>query len=197
MTSESSPRIPYAARERRAKGAAALRASLVAAALSLAACATSPPAEDVREYLDEQTAATVTVGLRPMVFALERPNLAVHARDYLTLVPVDVNRAGAHQRYFYGYLWSTIDKQRVGEPEQQALRFELVADGRRVPLTPVAGKPRDLGLGEAPLPPPSATAVPLMSATTREVQEFVAVAQEIVAVAVYQEGSERFALWAR
>jgi hypothetical protein len=132
-----------------------------------------------------------------MVFALERPNLAVHARDYLTLVPVDVNRAGAHARYFYGYLWSTIDKQRLGEAEQPALRFELVADGRRVPLTPVAGKPRDLGLGEAPLLPPSATAVLLISATSREVQEFVAVAQEIVAVAVYQDGSERFALWTR
>jgi len=164
----------------------------------VAGCAATPaPDEGPREYLDETTAATVTVGGRPLVFALERPELAVHARDYLTLVPIDVNRSGSHAQYFYAYVWSTIDKRGVGEGSGTATRFELVADGRRIPLAPVPGKARDLGLGEAPLAPPAASAEVLVSATSREVQDFVAGAAEVVAVAVRDGVSERFALWTR
>ena len=71
------------------------------------------PSDGEREYLDEKTAATVTVCGAALVFARERPELAVHARDYLTLVPVDVNRAGHARQYFYGYAWSTVDKRRL------------------------------------------------------------------------------------
>ncbi len=161
-------------------------------------CAAAPPADDAsREYLDEETAATITVGGRPLVFARERPELAVHARDYLTLVPVDVNRAGTHAQYFYGYVWSTIDKRGVEAGGQAPARFELIADGRRIPLVPLSGEPRSLGLGEAPLPPPAASAQVLVSATTREVQRFVRDAAEIVAVAFRDGAAEPFPLWAR
>jgi hypothetical protein len=171
--------------------------ALGTAAVFTAGCAAAPAPDSTREYLDEQTAATVTVGPRPLVFALERPDLAVHARDYLTLVPIDVNQAGSHVQYFYGYVWSTIDKRRAGESDRVSPRFELIADGRRIPLAPVAGKPRDIGLGEPPLPPPAASAEILVSLTTREVQAFVANADVVVAVARRGDASERFALWDR
>ena len=167
-------------------------------ALFVAGCAATPAPDDgPREYLDETTAATVTVGGRRMVFALERPELAVHARDYLTLVPIDVNRAGSHAQYFYGYVWSTIDKRGVGKGSDTAARFELVADGRRIPLNPVSGSARDLGLAEAPLEPPAASAQVLVSATSREAQDFVSGAAEVVVVAVHDGVADRFALWAR
>lgn len=167
-------------------------------AVMIAGCASGRPADDVqREYLDEQTAATVTVGGRPMVFARERTELAVHARDYLTLVPVDVNRSGTHAQYFYGYVWSTIDKRGVEDGGDRPASFELIADGRRIPLVPLSDEPRSLGLGEAPLPPPAASARVLVSATSREVQEFLLRAHEVVAVAVRDGAAEPFALWAR
>lgn len=171
--------------------------ALGTAAILAAGCAATPAPDSAREYLDEQTAATVTVGSRPLVFALERPDLAVHARDYLTLVPVDINRAGTHAQYFYGYVWSTIDKRRAGEGDRGWPRFELIADGRRIPLVPIAGTPRGIGLGEPPLPSPTASAAVLVAPTTREVQEFVARADVVVAVAHREDASERFALWNR
>lgn len=177
---------------------AATACIVVTAVMAAAAgCVATTPREEVREYLDGQTAATVTVLGRPMVFAMERPQLAVHARDYLTLVPIDVNRAGAHKRYYYGYAWSTIDKRALGDDEAPPVRYELVADGRRISLVPLSGQPRDLGLGEEPLPPPNASALRMIAATTGEAQEFVATAQDIVAVAVREGGGDRFALWAR
>lgn len=161
----------------------------------LAGCAAAPT-DGAREYLDEHTAATVTVGGSAMVFARERPELAVHARDYLTLVPIDVNRAGTHAQYFYAYVWSTIDK-RGADDFARRVRFELLADGRRIPLAPVPGKPRDLGIGASPLPAPARSARVLLSATTREAQDFVATAEEIVAIAVLDEAAEPFSLWTR
>ncbi len=177
--------------------ARACRLGGIAAVLLAAGCATPDSASGEHEYLDEFTAATITVGSPTLVFARERPELAVHARDYLTLVPVDVNRAGTHSQYFYGYVWSTLDKRGLAEEATAARRFDLVADGRRIPLTPVAGELRDLGLGEPPLPSPARSAQVLVAPTSREVQSFVAGASELRAVATHEGGAERFELWGR
>lgn len=167
----------------------------VLAAVLLAGCAALPTARP-RIYLDERTSATVTVGGPIMVFARERPELAVYARDYLTLVPIDVNRSGTHVQYFYGYAWSTIDKRGV-EDSVAVPRFELLADGRRIPLLPVPGHPSDLGIGDPPLPVPARSAQALLSVTTTGVQDFVARADQIVAIALRDDAAEPFALWSR
>jgi hypothetical protein len=167
------------------------------AALFSAGCATIVPTGGEREYLDDQTAATVTVREPALVFARERPELAVNARDYLTLVPVDVNRSGTHVQYYFGYVWSTIDKRRVGGIRTDAPRFELIADGRRIQLEPYPGEPRTLGLGEAPLPRPARSAQVLVSQVSRDTQEFVEQATELRAVAMNDGVSERFELWSR
>ena len=78
-----------------------------------------------------------------------------------------------------------------------APRFELLADGRRIPLSPVPENPRDLGIGVPPLPAPNRSAQVLLSVTTRAVQDFVAQADEIVAIALRDGAAEPFALWGR
>ena len=122
--------------------------------LVLGGCASRPPG-DARQYLDEVSAATVTVAPGSLVFARERPELAVHARDYITLVPLDVNRAGKHSLYFYVYVWSTIDKRGLPANEAVAGQIELVADGKQIPLTASKSTPRELGLAEPPVRAPS------------------------------------------
>lgn len=166
------------------------------AATLLAGCTASAPVAE-REYLDEATAATVTVGTPVLVFARERPELAVHARDYLTLVPVDVNRAGTHAQYFVGYAWSTIDKRSVAGGAASQPRFELVADGRRIALEPHPGSLHELGLGEVPVPAPARAAALLIAPATREQQQYVADATELRAVLLRDGASERFELWSR
>jgi hypothetical protein len=167
------------------------------ASLLAAGCAATPPEAGEREYLDAETAATVTVGTRAIVFARERPELAVNARDYLTLVPVDVNRSGRHEQYFFGYAWSTIDKRGVPGEADAPPRFDLIADGRLVALVPAADDRRDLGLGELPLSPPAHSAHLVVAPTTRETLEFVARAEEVLAVADLGGASVRYELWER
>jgi hypothetical protein len=75
---------------------------IVPMCFSLAAC-TATKVETV-EYLDEVSAATVSAVGTPLVFARARPELAAHARDYVHLVAVDVNRAGRHDQWVLVYL---------------------------------------------------------------------------------------------
>jgi len=168
---------------------------LVAAIVALAAgaCA-SPPSDGPRQYLDEKSAATVTVAREALVFSRDRPELAVHARDYLTLVPVDVNRMGTHAVYFYGYAWSTIDKRAAGRQDGIA-NFEIIADGKRIPLVPVNATPRELGLVEPPLRAPSASARLLVVRTDRETLALVANARELAASESIDGLSEPYVLW--
>ena len=70
----------------------AARAVILAVALS--ACTTLPGTADPEEYLDPETAATISIVGKPLVFAHERPERAAHMRDYVTLAAAAVNRSG-------------------------------------------------------------------------------------------------------
>lgn len=172
-----------------------LRKLAVAAMALVAGACASPPSEGTRQYLDEKSAATVTVAREALVFSRDRPELAVHARDYLTLVPIDVNRMGTHAVYFYGYAWSTIDKRGSDYSADGIANFEIVADGRRIPLVPVSATARELGLAEPPLRAPSSSARLLIVRTDRETLALVANAGELGATETIDGLSEPYVLW--
>ncbi len=174
-----------------------LRDCIVAIVVLSAGGCVSPSQEGTREYLDETTAVTVTVASGELVFARERPDLAVHARDYLTLVPIDVNRAGTHRQYFYGFVWSTIDKRGSRADDAPSGRFEIVADDRLIPLVPVIAPPRQLGLAEPPVRAPSRSARLVVAETDHETLGFLATASSIRAI-LHENGlDESYELWTR
>jgi len=180
---------------RRPRVALTRRATALAATLSVAllaqGCATQET-QGTREYLDEHTAATITVASKNLVFARGRPEYAVNARDYLTLVPVDVNRAGKHALYFYCYAWSTVDKRGTVESPGQ---FELVADGRQISLAPAATRPHDLGFGELPITAPARAYLTIVVPTTRETLQFLTRSQQVFALRTRDGLNERFDVW--
>ena len=75
----------------------------------LIGCALTPDPQSPREYLDQTTAATVIIVARPMVFAHEKPELAVHMRDYVTLAAATIDRSGKTDYVVIAYFWSTFD----------------------------------------------------------------------------------------
>jgi hypothetical protein len=171
------------------------RMPLLAAALSLAllaqGCATQET-QGTREYLDEHTAATVTVVSKNLVFARARPEFAVNARDYLTIVPVDVNRGGKHALYLYCYGWSTVDKRGAVESPGE---FQLVADGRQISLAPAAKTPHDLGFGELPITAPAHAYLTIVVPTMRETLLFLESSKDIFALRTRDGLNERFDIW--
>lgn len=148
----------------------------------------------VREYVDDVTAVSVTVASDPLVFARERRDLAVNARDYLTLAPLEINRTGRRSYFWFAYLWSTIDRrgQPLLGPEEKLV---LIADGRPIVLES-DGKPvREHGLAQLPISAPVRTATPLLFSATLETLGYVAAADDVSVKQIQEGGSESFVLW--
>ena len=167
MTSKAAPTRRAVAR------LAPLRTAALALAAMVAGCASGPGA-GTREYLDEHSAATVTVVQPGITFARDRTDLAVHARDYFTIVPVDVNRMGTHEKYFYCMDWSTIDKRATQPAAPGGRHYQLVADGRAIPLEPTAKSLRELGVVERPVEHQSDATAVLLVPIDKDVITYVA-----------------------
>jgi len=149
----------------------------------------------VREYIDEETAVSVVVATVPLVFARERTDLAVNARDYLALVPLETNRAGARRLYWCGYLWSTIDRRSAAPLLAPGDSLVLIADGRPISLQADARTLREHGIAQAPLRAPTRGAMPVLFAADAEIIGYVARATRLHVLLVQGSVSETFATW--
>lgn len=149
----------------------------------------------VREYLDEKTAATVTVTDSSFVFARERTDLAVNARDYLSLAAIEVNRVGQRAYFWSGYVWSTIDRRDRAPVFDPKATLVLLADGRPIPLTADGRSSREVGIGRAPTPVPARSATAVLFATDPETLAFVSQASELSVLLVREGASESLTLW--
>jgi hypothetical protein len=169
----------------------ALLAAAIFAVMVTTGCA-SRQATGPREYLDEHTAATITVAGENMVFAYDRPELGVNARDYVTLTAVDVNTSGRHALHIVGFAWSTLDKRAVSEGDS---RYEIVADDRTLALQAMPEGFRAIGLNEPPIPVPSRAAVPLAAPLTRDQLQFLRDTPDVRVLRTRSGVMERFELW--
>src|SRR5262245_6154305 len=83
-------------------GGRAMRTLVITGLLTtLLGCAATPSTAP-REYVDEQTAATITVAADPLVFAQDATAIG---RDFLNIYAIDVNRMGHHQQYLAVMQW--------------------------------------------------------------------------------------------
>jgi hypothetical protein len=151
--------------------------------------------EALREYVDEVTAVSITVSLDSLVFARERTDLAVNARDYITLAPLQINRTGRRAYFWTGYVWSTIDRRGNEAVVAADEQLVLIADGRPIALRQASASLRDQGVGQPPTPIPVRTARPVLFEAQPDQLAYVAHARELRVAVVRDAGSESFALW--
>jgi hypothetical protein len=107
----------------------------------LSACAATPKV-DPRQYLDEETAATITAVPEPWIFHREgtTPQL-----DFIHLYAIDVNRMGEHRQYLVVVKhWPAPDF--ASEPIPA---LEVSAQGQQVRLNAVQASARELGIGQS------------------------------------------------
>jgi hypothetical protein len=149
----------------------------------------------VRSYLDQTTAATITVAVQTFVFARERTDLAVNARDYISLVPIEVNRSGQRAYYWFGYAWSTIDRRDQNPIVTASDELVLVADGRPIRLQRATTPSRELGLATPPTPSPARAAVAVLCPTDAEILNYVGAAAELHVQLIRDGQGEDFLPW--
>jgi hypothetical protein len=146
----------------------------------------------VRQYLDRSTAATVTAMDRPLVFAHERASLAANARDYMSLVAIDVNRGGNHRLYWFCFVWTTIDDGGQLAAEAPNAEWLLLADARPIALRRASATPRDLGIGETPVDRPVRNATAVVFETDAEVLGYLTAANQL---SLRRADGTDYALW--
>jgi len=168
-----------------------MRSLLVLIALFASSCTASQPA---REYVDADTAATISVANRSWVFARERSDLAVHAQDYITVTPVQINRNGVRVLYLYCQPWSTIDRRDNTAVVPPNVKLALQADDRRVELPTQVTDIRKLGFGSAPVAAPNNSAEIRVQAIDVDLLRFIVSAAQL-RIALSGDSTEYFLLW--
>jgi hypothetical protein len=121
-----------------------IRLSPLLAMTLLTACGGIPrhdPAAEAHEIFDEQSGNTLLAAAKPIVFARDRSDVAAHARDYATLVVVEVDHSGEYREYLLSYRWSTVDPRMSPLPDPQAGEIKILADGRVIDLLPLERPP--------------------------------------------------------
>jgi hypothetical protein len=125
--------------------------SIVLVSVMLSGCVT--PTVTPRHYLDEETAATITLVAEPWIFTGGQVTFSSKDRDYLNLFAVDINRMGTHRQYLAA-LVSTPPL--LSDPSQ--LILELQGGGQTISLRPTMDDMRKLGFSKPLAPAYSPTA---------------------------------------
>ncbi|MBS0419517.1 MAG: hypothetical protein JSR66_17535 [Proteobacteria bacterium] len=182
------------------------RATWIAVCLILSiaqsGCVTTSDTEAPQEYLDNETAATVLVAARPLVFARDRPELAVHMRDYVTLAAAAVDRMGKTDYVLIAYFWTTLDAHgREGESampggaDPRTRELIIVADDRRIRLRSGAVSAHDMGIGEAVHAPPSRAAIQVLYRVDLATLRFLSAAHHLALLQDVNDPTSSFQLW--
>jgi len=128
-----------------------IRIAVALALMAIMGC-TQTRSTDSLEIYDEQTGNTLSVVRAPLVFARDRTDVAAHARDYVTLVAVEVDHSGEYSEYLLVYRWSTVDRRMSAPPDPQAGQLEILTDGRAINLTAVEELPISVSRPELHVP---------------------------------------------
>ncbi|HVN43740.1 MAG TPA: hypothetical protein VMT66_00700 [Steroidobacteraceae bacterium] len=131
--------------------------------LAGSAAAAASEANAPREYLDEETGATVFFVGRPLVFGHESAlfngrvvraspddqQVIAHApRDYVSLVGAAVDRGGKYTYVLIGYFWLVGAPQRSSNACFDREHLALQLGDRRIELAPFDGSARDAGISQ-------------------------------------------------
>jgi len=164
----------------------------VALCVVLAACSFAPARPP--EYLDPDTAASVTTVTTPIVFARAHQDVAANARQYVTAAAVSVNRSGHYEYVLLVYLWSTVDP-RLGADRHPGQNVILLADDRAIRLVRDSRSLHQVGISAPLHAPEHARGQPRIYRTDLEALSFVAQARRVRLLLEGDEDPRPFDVW--
>jgi hypothetical protein len=161
--------------------------------MALSGCTHIQSAESLEIY-DERTGNTLSIVRVPMVFARDRTDVAAHARDYVTLVAVEVDHSGEYSEYLLAYRWSTVDRRMSASADPRAGQLQIQSDGRVINLTAVEEMPISVARPELHAPKHAhavAHAYRIDAATLR----FIADSHELTVRLPQEASATPFEIW--
>jgi hypothetical protein len=158
----------------------------------LSSCSSGSPL--VEQKLDNVTGVTVTRSTAPVVLYRDNSAYAAHARDFVYLGPVEINRMGANSYYLWLGIWSTM-KDEIRSAQRDGFESVILyADGEPLPLE-LAGWTLDaIGVSEPVYVKPVASAADAYYRVTVDQIRLIAESSDIqLRVGTAQPKS--YALW--
>ncbi|HKE97209.1 MAG TPA: hypothetical protein VKB34_23060 [Povalibacter sp.] len=157
----------------------------------LCACATTKSLTP-REYLDEQTTATITVVADPVIFVADATGSGSGDRnsDYLELYGLDVNRMGDHRQYLAVMKW-LMPKQMADASPVLALQMGSDTIELRAPETDA----KKVGIAQPLAPSFSGTSRWWFFPTNTATLQRIAAAHELGARVTLNESSTAYTLF--
>jgi hypothetical protein len=155
-----------------------IRAVLLLVLTALASCASRPPTAS-QEIFDESDASTLLVTAKPIVFARERSDLAAYARDYATVVAVEIDISGEYSDYLLVYRWSTVDRRMLPPPDPAGGAMRIIADGRVFDFRPTDKLPVNFAQRRELHIPKHDDVVPRGYKVDAEILHFIATSQDL------------------
>ena len=164
-----------------------MRSILVVAFLAVVGCTTTKSITP-REYLDEQTAATITVVADPWVFT--RKDTAPQV-DFFNLYALDVNRMGDHKKYFaIVHYWPSAALAAGGAP-----KLVLSTTSRELTLEPVAQTLREIGIAQQLDTAAPASAQTWLYPVDSASLQAIAQSRDLAAALLTSKGGAEYAVW--
>ncbi|MBS0365038.1 MAG: hypothetical protein JSR67_04340 [Proteobacteria bacterium] len=148
-----------------------------------------------QEYLDPETAATVTIVGEPLVFARSRIDLAANSRDYVTAAAAAVDRSGRISYVLVVYFWSTVDPRIHTDPLPDLEPLVLQVDDRRIEFSSRERSPHDAGIGVPVHPPPGRAVTPVVYHTDLGTLRSLAECRRLTLVAETPVTTITYELW--
>jgi hypothetical protein len=146
----------------------------IAALLALLGGTALAAGKGPQEYLDDQTAATVTVVGEPLLFAYPRTDLAANVRDYVTVAAAAVDRNGKVSYVLIAYFWSTVDPRLRHDSPPIPEPLVVQADDRRIELSLRGHSAYEAGIGVPVHAPPGEDLKPNVYGTDLATLRFIA-----------------------
>ncbi len=119
-----------------------IRLALIVALAALQACSSSADAPLKRSWMNK--AATRCWWSRSRWCLRATTDVAAYARDYATLVAVEVDQSGKYSDFLLLYRWSTVDRRMSSPPDPNAGELRILAEGRAIDLMPLEQIPVSL-----------------------------------------------------
>ncbi len=152
-------------------------AAVIIVSLSVAGCVSTSTL--VEERLDIGTGVTVTHATAPIVLYRDNSSYAAHARDYVYLGPVEINRMGEYSYFLWLGIWSTISDAERSYQRDGFESITLYADGEPLQLELVGWTLESIGVSEPVYVKPVASAADAYYRVTIDQIRLIANAREI------------------
>jgi hypothetical protein len=155
-----------------------LRLICIAMIIGLAfGCAS--PTYTIDERLDPQTSATMTFSSTPMILYRDNPAYAAHAKNFVSLGPLQVNRSGHYEYFVWLGIWNTNQTPNIDERSEGFEEILLFVDGEPLALQLSGWTPAAIGASAPVYPKPVATALDAYYRVTADQLRLIANANDI------------------